>query len=228
MMGAGGGARQEGFGHLLQSYINAVTKPNASTFEAEIPNASWPKVLIGIAAVAVVGLIMAFIAAGAAAATVDQLSSQFGDQFDTEAYGSLLAASTNPVWSLIQPFITFFLGAGLLWLMAKMFGGQNSDFMTHSYLLSLSYTPTRVVAGLVSIIPCIGALVGLVLGLYQIYLAGLAMQASQRMEAGRAQMAAWIGAAVILLLVCVCALVAVSLFAATLAAMFGTVETSTP
>jgi hypothetical protein len=104
----------------------------------------------------------------------------------------------------IFTYIGFFLGAGLLWLMAKMFGGQNSDFLTHSYLLSLSYTPLRIISTVLSIVPFLGGLVALVLSLYQLYSAGLAMQASQRMAPGRAQLAAFLPTIVGFLLLCLC------------------------
>lgn len=203
----GGGAGAMDFGHLPQSYINAVTKPSAATYEAEIPNAGIVKVLLGVLAVAIVSAIMGLLAAGAADATFDQLSSQLGGQVDPGTIQAL-RGSSNPLWAFIRafilPFITFFLGAGMLWLLSKMLGGQNSDFVTHSYLLSLSYVPTRIAAAILNIIPCIGQVVGIVLFLYQIYLAGLAMQASQRMQPGRAQMAAWLGVLIGLVLLCIC------------------------
>src|SRR5207253_9546373 len=93
------------------------------------------------------------------------------------------------------------------WLAARMFGGTNSNFMTHSYLLSLSYTPLRIIGSVIGIIPILGGLVAFAAGLYQLYSAGLAMQASQRMQPGRAQLAAWLPLVVGILLACLCGVI---------------------
>src|SRR5436190_4448720 len=148
---------QPGIQGLMQSYINAVTKPNVSTYEAELGNASWAKVLIGIAIVAVIGFIVNLIFANTMSAYFDQLQQQLnanGSNFDLTPYRGI--ASTGAGGALIGPFITFFLGAGWLWLMARLFGGSNSDFLTHSYLLSISYAPMKGLAALLGFIPCVG------------------------------------------------------------------------
>jgi len=195
---------------LFRSYMNAVTKPNVSTYEAEIPRASWMRTLLGVAMVAIISFIVNLLFAGAAAAALAPLRQQLqgqgytGPDFLAGGGGGIVGA----IFALIGAFITFFLGAGLLWLMAKMFGGTNSNFMTHSYLLSLSYTPLRVISTVLSIIPFVGSLVALVAFLYQIYSAGLSMQASQRMQPGRAQMAAFIPTIVGIVLGCLCFFVA--------------------
>jgi hypothetical protein len=220
------GAGASDFGHLPQSYINAVTKPSAGTYEAEIPNASWVKTLIGVAAVAVVTFLVNLIFAGTTAATLRQLQDQLsssGQNVDLTPYTNAVGTAGG-FGSLIGTFISFFLGAGLLFLLARLFGGKGSDFMTHSYLLSLSYTPLRLVAAVLSIIPCIGAIASLVLTLYQLYSAGLAMQASQRMEAGRAQMAAFLGLVIVLVLACL----GLFLCAGLLAAALGGASTTNP
>lgn len=199
------GGGQLDFQALIQSYINAVTKPNAATYEAEIPKADWTKILIGVAAVTVVNALIALIGIGAGMAFMDQFQDQLGGQEVPVDVGMLGAVGViGAVWALILTPILFFAGAGILWLTAKMFGGQNSDFMTHSYLLSLSYTPLRIAAGIIGIIPFVGDLIALVLGLYQLYSAGLAMQASQRMAPGRAMLAAFLPAIVGIVLLCLC------------------------
>jgi hypothetical protein len=208
-----GTVNQASLSDLLQSYMNAVTKPSAATYEAEIPKASWLRTLIGVAAVAIISFIINLIFAGAAASTFAPLRQQLEQQgytgpdpFVMSAGGGIAAA----FWALIGTFISFFLGAGLLWLMARMFGGTGSDFMTHSYLLSISYTPLRIISTILSIIPVVGGLVALVAYLYQIYSAGLAMQASQRMQPGRAQIAAFLPTIIGIVLGCLCFFVAIA------------------
>lgn len=191
------GAGAFDFQSLVQSWINAVTKPNVATFEAEIPRANWTSTLVGVGLVALVSALMALLSFGAGRAIMDQFApiiQQQNPDFDpntlTQFYGGVGVGGA--ISSIIGTFIGFFLGAGVLWLFARMLGGTGSDFMTHSYLLSLSYTPTRVIAAIIGIIPVIGGLIGIVLFFYQLYLAGLAMQASQRMQPGRAMLAAFL------------------------------------
>jgi hypothetical protein len=205
---------------MFQSWLNALTKPNVTTFEAEIPRANWTTTLIGVAVVAVVSAIMALITAGATAAMMNQMRPFFDQQnipFRPEDYAwAYGGGTTGVIGALFGTFISFFLGAGLLWLLARMLGGTGSDFMTHSYLLSLSYTPTRVIGAVLNIIPGIGWIFALLLSLYQLYLAGLAMQASQRMQPGRAQMAAFLPTIVLIVLIVLCCFVTVVLGVAVL------------
>lgn len=203
---------------LLQSYMNAVTKPNVSTYEAEMPKASWIKVLVGVALVAVVGFIVNLIFASAAASTyntiIDQLRAQGNANVDQLNNYRWAFGGGSAFGALISPFITFFLGAAVQYALAKMLGGQGNDFMVHSYLLSISYTPLRVVASILNIIPVAGGCVGFLLSLYQIYSAGLSMQASQRLQPGRAQLAAWIPLILLLVLFCGCAVLFLGLLGA--------------
>ena len=199
------GSSELNFQSLIQSYISAVTKPNAATYEAEVGNASWIKVGIGLLAVAIVSTIMSLLSGAAARSQLNQFQSQFGSQFDVNQYSGLINAGSDPAWAFVGPLITFFIGAGLLYILARLFGGQGGNFMVHSYLLSISYTPLRVVASVLSIIPCVGLIFNIAQFLYQLYLAGLAMQVSQRMAPGRAQAAAFVGLGIGIVLGCLCA-----------------------
>lgn len=200
---------------LIQSYIRAVTKPNVGTYEAEIPNASWTKTLIGVAAVAIIGAIMAVLAgliSGAAnAAQIEQLRAQFRNSnlpFDpglfmgggaTGIAGGLLTLVTTPLF--------FLLGTVIQWGVSKMLGGQSDrggDFATQAYLSSLSYTPLRIGASILSIIPCVGAIAGIALPIYQIVCVGFSLQASQRQQGGKAMLAAFVPLIIGVLLICGC------------------------
>jgi hypothetical protein len=191
---------------LFQSWVNAVTKPNVATYEAEIPKATWLRTLIGVFAVDIIAFIFALIAAaiGGAAATafLNSLNSQ-GRNFSQYANftGGYFAAFSGLIWTPIL----FFLGAGILWLVSSWFGGTNSNFMTHSYLLSISYAPLRIIGAILNVIPVLG-LLSFVLFLYQLYSAGLAMQAERRMQPGRAQLAAFLPTVVLIVLggLCTC------------------------
>ncbi len=203
-----GGGDPSNMAHLPQSYMNAVTKPSVGTFEAEIPNASPIKTLVGVTIVAVISFIFSLLFAGAAMSQLGPLMSQIspGSNIDTTA----LAGGTgigSALIGLIFTYVFFYIGAGIQYLVAKMLGGQGQGFGTHAYLDSLSYTPIKVVSTIVQIIPVIGSLVALVLTLYQLYLQGLGLQASQRLPAGKAMLAAFTPLIVTLVLGCLGVLV---------------------
>lgn len=191
--------------------MNAVTKPNTDTYAAEIPGASWQKVLIGIAAAAVVGFLVNLIFAGAAASSfnqaIDQLRAQ-GQEDQVRVLESFRGFAggggvAGAFMGLIITFITFFIGAGALYLSARILGGQGGDFMVHSYLLSLTYAPLKVIVALLNIIPIAGSCIGFLLTLYMLYSQGLSMAVSQRMERSRAIMAAFLPLVIFILLLCV-------------------------
>src|SRR5205807_8991208 len=135
-------------------------------------NATWTKVLIGVAAVAVVSFIINLLFASAVNASLnpffDQMQNQLRQQGRSADLGNLrnLASGGGAFGSLIGTFIGFFLGSGWLYLMSRIFGGQPTSFLTHSYLLSISYAPLRIASSILSLIPC----VGFILVLYQYYL----------------------------------------------------------
>jgi hypothetical protein len=205
---------------LFQSYMNAVTKPNVATYEAEIPRASWLRTIIGVVIVDVIAFIFALIAAAIGSAQINNALSQLHAQGIT-AYDGLISAFGGGGFAgafvgLFLSLLWFFVGAGILWLFARALGGTGSDFMTHSYLLSLSYTPLRVIGAVVGVIPVLGGLVAFAAFLYQLYSAGLAMQASQRMQPGRAQLAAFLPLIIGIVLLCLCVFLSIALFAAAL------------
>lgn len=210
-----GGFSQSDLQSVFQSWINAATKPNVMTYESELGNATWAKVLIGVGLVALVSFLVNLLFASAVNASLnplfDQIQNQLKQQGRSGYVGNLrnLASGGGAFGALIGTFITFFLGAGWLYLMARLFGGQPSNFLTHTYTLSISYAPLRTLGAILSVIPC----VGLIVLVYQLYLSGLALQASHRMTAGRAQMAVWIPVVVLLMLGCACSVLAIGLIA---------------
>jgi len=219
-VGSMGTVNQATLQDLFQSYRNAITKPNVATYEAEIPKASWLRTIVGVLIVDVVSFVFALIAVAIGSAQVNQALSQLHAQ-GIYGYDGLLTAVGGGGFfgafiGLFLSLLWFFLGAGLLWVSARLLGGTGGDFMTHAYLLSLSYTPLRIIGAVIGVIPIVGGLVAFVAYLYQLYSAGLAMQASQRMQPGRALLAAFLPLIVGIVLVCLCLVLSIALFAAAL------------
>lgn len=223
MGGMGGGSSQIDPQDLLQGYMGAVTTPTTAFYESQIPKANIIKILIGLGIVILVNIVMGLISAGAAAASLaplrDQLRAQ-GINFDPTSFAG--AGGAAGVFSaIIMTPITFFIGAGVLFLLARALGGQGGDFMTHAYLLSLSYVPLGIISSVLGIIPVVGSLIALVALLYRQYSQGKSMEASQRMQASRAQIAAFLPLLIGIVLFCLCILLAIM----GLAAAFSGVDT---
>ncbi len=207
------GMNQANFATLPQSYINAVTKPNVNTYLAEIPNANWARTFAGVIALALINVVISLIFAGVVSSSMNQLRDQLSRSGRTLPFDPTALTATTGIGAIITTPLFFILGAGVLYGLAKMFGGQGRDFMTHSYLLSLSYVPLGIAAAILNIIPGVGSFLGLAILIYRQYSQGLSMQASQNMQPGRAQLAAFLPFALSLVLVCLCVIAAIFLVA---------------
>ncbi len=84
----------------------------------------------------------------------------------------LLGAMSNPLlllaFGLVMGIISSFIMAGLVHLVSKMLGGKGA-FTSLYYLLSVIAVPIAVL-NVVSIIPLLGSIISLVVGLYSLYL----------------------------------------------------------
>ena len=206
-------------GGLVETYRRVVLSPSVEVFEDEIPRASWGKTLFGIGIVTATTIVVSAITFYGLGALFPDLYNPTRSIAEVEArlreanileqwrwlldlLGFLLGAGGILLSAALTP-ILFFVGAGALYISSRLFGGRGSDFMTHSYLLSISYTPLRAVSTLAGLVPIVSGFVSLALFLYQLYLAGVSMQASRRMEPGKAMMAAFVPLIALLLLMCV-------------------------
>jgi len=216
------------YGTLPRSYLNVLTKSRPETYEAEIPNAGWGKTLLGVAIVTLVTfgikILQAPFSSDALNRTREYLPTQGIDPNEDpwKTVLQVIEVLNHPLFALIV-LVTFFAGASLLYVLARAVRDKEqgseagASFMTHAYLLSLSYTPLHTLIVLLNVFSldqvttCIVGLLTLGLTIYQIYNAGVSMQASQGLNAGKAQMVAFIPWVVgISLFICVAVLAAIS------------------
>lgn len=212
--GTPGGAGRTGkadpgdYSTLPRSYLSVLSRARPETYLAEMPNAGWGKTLVGVALVTVVSFGIKMLLTSNTLAQVEELKQSLarqGQDPTIEPWRTISQwweSSASPLLALLVP-LTFFGGAGLLYVLAravrtKGVGGEGASFMTHAYLLSLSYTPLHLIstlANVFSLVPvasCLAALISLGATLYQLYSAGVSMQASQQLEPGKAQMVAFV------------------------------------
>jgi hypothetical protein len=194
-----GSLQQDDFKAFAQACIKSLTSPVSSTYQAEASNASWLRILLGLAVIGILAAIVVPL----------RINSTIGSFFSGT---SLVSFSGLPfsaiiglaIVAIIGVFSCFFVGASLLLLMSLLLGGKGEgrDYLTHCYLLVLSYVPIRIVAMLLLLVVPIGSiqLVWWLQIFVQLFFASIAIQVAHLMDPNKAKIAAFVPAAIILLL----------------------------
>jgi hypothetical protein len=159
--------QQPGFNlqDLLHRWQAVLTKPGVPTFDAQQSGANWSTIWISLIGYGIVQAILGFI--GNLANRQQNAPNAFS------AFGYV-------IWVPLG----FFIGAGILHLIAKAFGGTSS-FLTYSWLLSLVYVPLGLFASVAGIVPFVGIALVLGAGVYQVLLSIYATASAQRLTLGR-------------------------------------------
>jgi hypothetical protein len=209
-----------GINGLWQKFINVTTKPGAQSFTNELPTANWRDIWIALFGLGIVTAISRFITSlyvrAALAADFPFFSGLPANQQD--ALNRILNNTANGASSfgaIILVPLGFFIGMGILFVSAKIFGGTGS-FLQQAYAFMLYYVPIEGAAAILGLVPILGGLAGFALSIYGIVLAVFAMMASQRLEGGRAVAAVLLPFVLLLLLACAFLFIIIALIAATL------------
>lgn len=211
-------------GAWFNSAVRLVTQPRQEVYrdEAAQPYATLGGVVFWAVVAAIVSAILSWITwsmfrtAGGMAALADlpglppELQDQFGQIMNQgfmrpTGIGGVLGAI---IWGLVG----FFIGVGLLYLVARLFGGQG-DFTRYAYLLASIYGPIAIVNALLGVVPILGGCLVFLLSIYQIYLAIIATSAEMNLPTGRAAIVVLLPVILALLLAfCVAAVGAAAIF----------------
>ena len=153
-----------------------------ATFDAQQPAASWPAILWSLAIL------------GAVEAVFNVIT---GFEYRN-------VTGTGPgvgtfIGGFISAYVGFFILAGILFIVAKLFSGTGT-FLTYAFLLSLIYVPLEIISSVAGILPFLGGLVALAAGLYSIYLAIHATASSHRLSLGQSTAVVLIPIAVLFVL----------------------------
>jgi uncharacterized membrane protein YuzA (DUF378 family) len=87
--------------------------------------------------------------------------------------------------NLLTTVVYFILASGLYWLIAKLLGGQGT-FLQSTWLFALITTPINAAAALLGLIPVLGLVAYVVLGIAQVVLTIFAMAAAHHLTVGKA------------------------------------------
>jgi len=171
---------------VINSWIAALTRPSVETFASELARFSQNRLLISVGLATLVAAVFGLL----------------GGLMGGSIVGGFLGA-------LIGTPIAFFLGQGVIWLVARLFGGTG-DYMQQAWVNSTFWAPILILGQ----IPIIGGFIALIGGIYSLYLTYLALQPVQRLDSQRSLF-------VVLTLVAIVIVLSICAFALGAAAFLG-------
>jgi hypothetical protein len=180
--------------HIWQKWINVTTRPGVASFAQELPTANWSDIWISLIGL---GILSAITGAIAALYTAQSFSIPQANGTTTVVH-----IPTGVSWfTIIGVPLGFFIGVAILFLVAKIFGGTGT-FLQQSYAMALYYVPIQGVTALLGLLPILGGLASIALGIYEIVLSVFAIAASQRLSTGRSVAVVLLPAAIVLVFTC--------------------------
>lgn len=211
----------EAIKRLPSQYWRVLTRPGAATFAAEMWQArwdvTWVQVLVLSLVSAVLTMLVWLIEAAIFTTLLAPLSAQSGDTSSSISLGIFLVpAPLIGLYAFATGVGGFFLGQGIVYLLAKAFGGQGT-FLAQIYTTLLYQVPITIVTILLGLIPFVGS-VGSLAGIYAYVLETFQMMAVHRLSTGKA-------IAVVLIPVGVGLLLGIILFLIFFSVLFSTLNT---
>jgi len=193
---------------LPSQYIKVLTKPSADTFTQEMGKASWNIVWAQLIGYALVSAILSYIAS----------------LIMPNPFSTMGPTASNPImiqlihWGFtlgLIPLIiiSFFIGTGIRYLIAKAFRGQGT-FLAQGYTDLLFSVPLGILSTLVARVPLLGSLVAFGLGIYVMVLHIFSIMAVHRLSGGKATAVVLLPIAVGILLIVLLAVAIIALFLA--------------
>jgi hypothetical protein len=206
----------EAIRQLPNQYIRVLTKPSAATFAAEQGKAAWNIVWIQLIIYAVFLAVIGYIGS--------LIGLSFGAFSSLMNTGSLSSSGMNPgtlqavaasssFGEIIFVPLFFFIGVGIYYLLAKAFGGDGT-FLRQGYAYLLFQVPLGIITSVLGLIPILGGLAALALGIYGVVLNIFSIMAVHRLSGGKATAVVLIPIAVVFVLVCALGIIFFALIAA--------------
>jgi Yip1 domain len=196
-----------GINGLWQKFINVTTKPGAQSFTNELPTANWSDIWLALIGLGVVEAITGFITSLYTRVVFQSANTPFFSGLPSDQQQALdrilssAGSGAGNFGAIIWVPLGFFIGMGILFVSAKIFGGGGT-FLQQAYAFMLYYVPINGLGAVLGLVPVLGGFASFLLWIYSIVLAVFAMMASQRLSGGRAVAAVLLPAAIVALLVC--------------------------
>lgn len=176
----------EAIKQLPKQYWRVLTKPGAATFEAEMGKARWDIIWVQVLMLALISAVLVSLVWLIEAALLTSILKAAPTASGAPGPNVFPALFLVPVpligaIALLSGVGGFFLGQGIIYLLAKAFGGQGS-FMVQAYTTLLYQVPITLVGALLSLIPFVGAAAGI----YSYVLEAFQLMAVHRLSTGKA------------------------------------------
>lgn len=208
------------FQQMINGTVAVITKPSVSTFEEhEQDNLGWALIYYAIAAVlnAIINVATFPLQQAEFQRQLEQLEELGDTGIPLEGLAMTQPSLVGGIVSgLVGTLIGLLIYIGIVYLLGRAFGGTGS-FGELAYDFALFGAPISVVALLLNYVPFIGWIAGLALGIYNIYLTYLAIQAGMNLPGNKALYVMLIMIGIIFVFACGIAL----LFGAAFAALIG-------
>jgi hypothetical protein len=174
-------------GELPGQYLKVLTRPSKETFVREMDKASWSSIWIQLLAIAII------------TSLIGRLDSLILPSLNTSTFLGRLnvliiqsdvgTSASNLPFDLITQLIVvplgFLIGTGILYVLAKAFGGQGT-YLAQGYTNLLFSIPLTLITHLLVLIPSLSWFLVLVGGCYSTVLSVFSLMAVHRLSAGRA------------------------------------------
>jgi hypothetical protein len=157
---------------LPEQYFKAVVKPSVATYIQDKGNAAWGVVWIQLLAWAILD------------AALGLLVNLISPPANNSVFSRFFAIATSYGLVIVVPAL-FFLLMGIIYLLAKYFGGQGT-FLEQCHTSLYIQAPLGILSKLLALIPGIGRILNSVLSLYGIVLQVLVIMAVHRLSRGKA------------------------------------------
>jgi hypothetical protein len=157
---------------LPHQYIAAVIKPSVTTFTKDIGNASWSLVWVQLLAWAILDALLGVL--------VNRLYPPATGSFSLQLI--TLASSIGLIF--VVP-VLFFLLMGIVYLLARAFGGQGT-FLQQCHSSLQIQVPLGIMSKILALIPVVGRILNSILSLYGIGVQVVVIMAVHRLSRGKA------------------------------------------
>ena len=190
-------------------------------FAEEAPRASGSNTIIAVVIMSVVSAIFATISTLVSSG----LQLLTAPEEARAVVGGTLASNVGCSFcgGILGGIIGFYLGNGIIYLGARIFGGSG-EYGTQTYLQSLFSAPISMAASLVSIVPIVGPIAAAAISIYAIVLNVRAVKVSHNLTTGKAVAAVIVPPIVVGLVVACLAVVVIVILALSGAAIGGVFE----
>jgi hypothetical protein len=188
----------EAISQLPNQYVKVLTKPSAFTFATEMGKASWDIVWVQLIALAIITALLGYMRTFIPGSLFWYNPPNSDSALSSSMFQTIILSSSTIAQIIIIP-VSFFIGQGIIYLLAKAFGGTGT-FLSQGYTYLLISVPLGIITSALGLIPVLGSVAAVGLGIYGIVLQVFSLMAVHRLSGGKATAVVLIPIAILIVL----------------------------